>query len=42
MSVEKQDYLEKCNQTKMSAVKHMKLKCAFCKKADCVRAKKAE
>ncbi len=40
--VEKQDYLEKCNQTKMSAAKHMKLKCATCRKADCVRAVKAD
>lgn len=39
--VQKIDYLEKCNQTHMSAAKHMKLKCAACRKEDCLRAVKA-
>lgn len=38
MSNEKYDYLEKCNQTNMPAVRHMKLKCKVCRKPDCKRA----
>lgn len=38
---QKIDYMEKCNQTKMPAAKHMEIKCANCKKADCIRAAKA-
>ena len=37
----KKDLLEKCNQTKLPVVKHMELKCATCRKDDCVRAVKA-
>ena len=37
----KKDFIDKCNQTKMPAVKHMELKCNKCRKADCVRAKAA-
>ena len=39
--MEKIDMIEKCNQTKMSVIKHMEQKCSSCRKEDCVRAAKA-